>query len=331
MNCPKCNFQNPADAKYCQKCAKIFEPAKEIKKPEVQAMPQEHQQDGQTSLYDQRVKPKNKNLKIVIFILLGVLIIAGAVFAVIYFQKDNPVDVVDDENINIEDMDLDDDVEEEQDETEGDDLDSDNDGLTDDEENNIWFTDPGNPDTDGDGYEDGDEVDNGYDPLVAGSARLEDRNDISNWQTYTSEKYGFEFKCPIDWQTNQNKNYGGSVDLTDCSKIYSGVYAFDDGISVSFGFVPENIADNYGWGGKNWANQLFESVRDEKNSQPYFNNGFEGWISMETQIHTLKLIARHEAENGYYEVSADAMGDTKTDEEFKEIVNNIVSTFRFLD
>jgi hypothetical protein len=47
--------------------------------------------------------------------------------------------------------------------------DSDGDGLSDDEENNIYGTDPNNPDTDGDGISDGDEVQNGTDPL--------DRND----------------------------------------------------------------------------------------------------------------------------------------------------------
>jgi hypothetical protein len=43
-------------------------------------------------------------------------------------------------------------------------LDSDNDGLTDYEEKQIYKTDPFNPDTDGDGYSDGREVKNGYDP-----------------------------------------------------------------------------------------------------------------------------------------------------------------------
>jgi hypothetical protein len=44
-------------------------------------------------------------------------------------------------------------------------MDSDEDGLSDFEEINIYSTDPNNPDTDGDTYSDGDEVENGYDPL----------------------------------------------------------------------------------------------------------------------------------------------------------------------
>jgi hypothetical protein len=43
--------------------------------------------------------------------------------------------------------------------------DTDDDGLSDDDEVNIYGTDPNNPDTDGDGYLDGVEVENGYDPL----------------------------------------------------------------------------------------------------------------------------------------------------------------------
>jgi len=53
-------------------------------------------------------------------------------------------------------------------------LDSDNDGLTDDMEK-FYGSDPYFSDTDGDGYLDGEEVENGYDPIVPGSARLEDR------------------------------------------------------------------------------------------------------------------------------------------------------------
>jgi hypothetical protein len=46
--------------------------------------------------------------------------------------------------------------------------DSDNDGLSDDSEVLFWGTDPNNPDTDGDGYLDGAEVESGYNPLGPG-------------------------------------------------------------------------------------------------------------------------------------------------------------------
>ncbi len=47
-------------------------------------------------------------------------------------------------------------------------MDSDRDGLSDYDEIYIYHTDPYNPDTDGDGYTDGDEVKNGFDPNKAG-------------------------------------------------------------------------------------------------------------------------------------------------------------------
>ncbi|MDF1497959.1 MAG: hypothetical protein P1P85_01195 [Patescibacteria group bacterium] len=45
---------------------------------------------------------------------------------------------------------------------------ADNDGLSDYEETSIYKTDPNKTDTDGDGYSDGDEVKNGYNPLGEG-------------------------------------------------------------------------------------------------------------------------------------------------------------------
>jgi hypothetical protein len=55
------------------------------------------------------------------------------------------------------------------------DMDSDNDGLWDEEEINIFGTDPYNADTDGDGVPDGLEVDNGTDPTIP------DHNDENIW------------------------------------------------------------------------------------------------------------------------------------------------------
>lgn len=45
-------------------------------------------------------------------------------------------------------------------------IDSDSDGLSDEDEIRVYHTNPNNPDTDADGYSDGEEVKNGYSPLV---------------------------------------------------------------------------------------------------------------------------------------------------------------------
>jgi len=51
-------------------------------------------------------------------------------------------------------------------------LDSDNDGLTDEAETTIYHTDPQGPDTDGDGFNDGDEVGQGLSPLHGDKRKL---------------------------------------------------------------------------------------------------------------------------------------------------------------
>ena len=58
------------------------------------------------------------------------------------------------------------------------DVDTDNDGLSDRMELNF-HTDLNNPDTDGDGYKDGDEVKNGYDPLKANGIKLAKKIEIN--------------------------------------------------------------------------------------------------------------------------------------------------------
>jgi hypothetical protein len=51
-------------------------------------------------------------------------------------------------------------------------VDSDNDGLSDERESDYYFTDPNNPDTDGDGYGDWLEIKNGYSPHIGSGKRF---------------------------------------------------------------------------------------------------------------------------------------------------------------
>lgn len=154
------------------------------------------------------------------------------------------------------------------------------------------------------------------------------QDSFADWQLVSGGK--FTYQCPTDWSQGVNKNYNGQVDLSECSKIYSGEISFDDGISIRFGYVTDEIAENYVWAGEKWADTIFNGVKDEPNAQEYENNNFSGWLSMNNQRHTLKMIARYKVSGGYYEVTADAMGDTKADSEFKQFVDDIVSTFEII-
>lgn len=147
-------------------------------------------------------------------------------------------------------------------------------------------------------------------------------------QIYQNTK--FSYSCPKDWTLNSNKNYNGQVDLSECTKIYSGEISFDDGISLTFGFVPQNMSENYRINGQKYADMIFNEVKNEANAKTYANNNFSGWISMKNERHALAMIARYEVADGYYEVSANAMGNSKTDAEFRKMTDDIVGTFQVM-
>lgn len=76
-------------------------------------------------------------------------------------------------------------------------IDSDNDGLVDEDEVNIYNTDPNNPDTDGDGYNNGLEIKIGYNPL--GEGRLQTETIEEPWRIYTNDTFGYSVEIPSAW------------------------------------------------------------------------------------------------------------------------------------
>lgn len=73
--------------------------------------------------------------------------------------------------------------------------DTDQDGLTDAEEK-VFGTDSNKPDTDSDSYLDGSEVESGYDPTLAGGAKL---LDSTNFKKYINEHFGYSINYPGTW------------------------------------------------------------------------------------------------------------------------------------
>ena len=97
------------------------------------------------------------------------------------------------------------------------DADPDHDGLTNREEA-IWNTDPFNPDTDGDGFKDGEEVASGHNPLVPGP------NDLINADNLTQKFSELAFSGFVAGDLKQNSpNYGKAIgdissSITDSGK-----------------------------------------------------------------------------------------------------------------
>lgn len=155
-----------------------------------------------------------------------------------------------------------------------------------------------------------------------------DQKETVEGQVYSDTN--FKYYCPDDWSMEQNQNYDGKVNFSECSKIYSGEFSFDDGVMLTFGFVPQEIANNQinEATGKKYSDTILDEVKNEENVESYTNNNFVGWISPANQKHTLALVARYQTEDGYYEVIANAMGNTKTYEQYKKMVDDIIFTFQ---
>lgn len=101
-------------------------------------------------------------------------------------------------------------------------LDDDNDELSNAKEI-IYDSNPNVWDTDGDSYSDGDEVKNGYDPTIVGSARLSDNENLNvtikyfNWVT---EKYGVKDPIILDSSINEylDMNFPDPLDMPEIAE-----------------------------------------------------------------------------------------------------------------
>ena len=115
------------------------------------------------------------------------------------------------------------------------DWDDDSDGLFDDDETDIWGTDPNNPDTDGDGYYDGDEVYNGWDPLGDGELDPDDPRlaqmgiEIPEWDANEQDDVdgGGEDDEPIDEPVDDHMDDSSDDDKDDDQEVLDGTDPLD--------------------------------------------------------------------------------------------------------
>jgi len=135
------------------------------------------------------------------------------------------------------------------------DADWDNDGLSNREES-YWNTDPNNPDTDGDGYLDGEEVSSGHDPKVPGPDDLLDQlNNLTNnlADLITAGLYAKDLT-----QNSDDQEFNKSVDnlsLSVISDFYGGQLE-----------LPENplitLTDNTESNQINYLNEISEIIKE---------------------------------------------------------------------
>ncbi len=108
-------------------------------------------------------------------------------------------------------------------------LDTDKDGLTDNEEK-IYGSGLNRPDTDRDTYLDGQELINGYDPLIAGSARLESATTVVK---YVSKLQKYQFLQPRSWTLTASDTEGRQMKLQADSGESFEIVVFDNADKLS--------------------------------------------------------------------------------------------------
>lgn len=82
MRCTKCGFENPDDAKFCQKCANIFASSNQFNQTNIEAAPQQEPMKNYQN-------PKKKRSKLVswlitIGVFIGFIILANTIFPIIF-------------------------------------------------------------------------------------------------------------------------------------------------------------------------------------------------------------------------------------------------------
>jgi hypothetical protein len=114
--------------------------------------------------------------------------------------------------------------------------DTDNDGLTNGQETDIYYTDPLNADTDGDGFSDGVEVENGYSPRHGENKRFIDvDSDSDELNDYWELKMGTD----LMQADTDGDSYADGVEMATSHD------PLDDSAEIKERLIQVNIADQY--------------------------------------------------------------------------------------
>jgi len=126
----------------------------------------------------------------------------------------------------------------------GDSSDLDNDGLTDKEEE-VFGTDPGVPDTDGDNYMDGLEVKNLYNPTGFKPVKILDSGMVAD---YTDTYFGYSVYYPRDWTVGDVGKDLRDLLFTAPTGEFVEIRVFDKAPNQSFGdwFTENAVGQSFG-------------------------------------------------------------------------------------
>lgn len=103
----------------------------------------------------------------------------------------------------------------------------------------------------------------------------------------------FVIVCPQGWSTAERTDYNGEVNYSGCTDT--------NGTVVTFGFVPQTIAETYLMNSTLVSIMRVEEVRLRPGSQRVTIGNFTGFQAVEGDV--THFIARYSVANGYYEVT----------------------------
>lgn len=121
--------------------------------------------------------------------------------------------------------------------------DADLDGLSDVDELQIYFTDPSNPDTDGDGYADGEEIANFYSPRHAGKKLIE----VDSDEDYLNDAWELKLGTGL---LNPDSDGDLFLDGTEIAASYDPLNALPVRLAKLIHVSTQDLRLTYSFGGK---------------------------------------------------------------------------------
>lgn len=115
--------------------------------------------------------------------------------------------------------------------------------------------------------------------------------------------HDFTFDCPDGWELQDNLDYDGKVKVKQCvlDNNKPKDVSFEDGVIVSFKYLPNFIAINFE---TRYQNLISNIKKNNSIVKEYKNNNFQGLVGWDENGYEVFLLARSEINDGYYEVSS---------------------------